>query len=80
MRLIDAEKLQPDVYIARNNDYAISLNQITFAPTIEERPTGHWERDGFGNFFCSNCGRDTRNARYPFFCCNCGADMKGGRE
>ena len=35
MRLIDAEKLIPDVYLAKRGDYAISLNQITFAPTVE---------------------------------------------
>lgn len=96
MRLIDADALSEhkfvsiNCYLKSNYDNGYSrykqgwndaIDAIIYnAPIIEERPQGEWKKDEWGNISCSNCGRDTRNPRYPFFCCYCGTDMKGGRE
>lgn len=100
MRLIDADALIQE--IRENNegyyfnssaereanfakvDYAI--NRIHEAPTVEERPTGHWivigEEQGAFNIIykirkCSNCGWEHSLVIPDNFCPNCGADMRG---
>ena len=43
------------------------------------RPTGRWEGDEKGYFYCSNCGEKPEyQTRTTDFCSNCGADMIEG--
>lgn len=63
---------------------------INWLKTLEERPTGEWEKainlcTDKVVFRCSACGRLVENCSranlaefYPY--CNCGADMRGGAE
>ena len=85
MRLINADKLQPDC-MTKDGKLAISQSQIANAPTVE-LPHGEWKLISsdldFEEYQCSVCGRvmvsyENLNSsklikEYPF--CHCGARM-----
>lgn len=104
MRLIDADALIEDLKylryikpsdIARIQNFEIwrCISAVQDAPTIEERPTGEWnkwedERWGGVWHYCSNCHNDALYKQVDGifkqilsdFCPNCGAKMKGEEE
>ena len=63
-----------------HDGYAVPVEEIYNAPTIEARPVvhGHWKWVGADRwndtYLCSNCGK--MNMDDSNFCPNCGADMR----
>ena len=89
MRLIDADKEINELYKLELTDekdkqsVRFSILVLTNAPTVEERQTAKWIKQGHGiGYRCSNCGKivladDSNELNY---CCNCGAKMRGGTK
>lgn len=90
MRLIDADELKNELsdknYITYTHEYGDAIpvewvmSAIDNAPTVEERPTGHWIKIGeLGlGYKCNKCEEVDVIPRN--FCGYCGADLRGGRE
>ncbi len=94
MRIIDADKLRPDMKIF-TSAYSTELTKcysqeaIDNAPTVDAEPVRHGEwtekKSGKGiwdyYFVCSECHKNTPDKAYiisPDFCPWCGAIMDGG--
>lgn len=78
MRLIDADKLYPDVLT--NKGLAISQSQVANAPTVE-RPKSEWKVLGRGistlcwHLVCPKCNCDMLT-EFTSYCPNCGEPME----
>lgn len=88
MRLIDADKLKPDMEIF-TSAYSTELTKcyskeaIDNAPTVNAEPIKHgkWIKHGgdkYPYYDCSECGNGD-NMAMPY-CAECGAKMDGGEE
>lgn len=97
MRLIDADGLIQEIRESNEGYYFNSsaereahfakvnyaIDRICEAPTVEERPTGHWI-NGYKSFNCSVCGKIAYSWNHfgeyiqvkSNFCPHCGADMR----
>ena len=104
MRLIDADELlkrrrkvvEYDEAGFSIDYFAVPVEEINNAPTVEARPSGEWEDcgwvelDGHGGIStyphegmrCSNCNRAFKKELLwkDNFCPNCGCDMRGGKN
>lgn len=64
--------LDSDRWVIRDID-----KEIKSLPSVD-RPTGEWEHDVDGHFFCTNCKKYPEyQVRMSDYCPNCGADMRG---
>ena len=78
MRLIDADKLYPDVMT--NKGVAISQSQLANAQSVQPSRKGHWVHFSQSDD-CSECGYSTGKYESPSnFCPNCGCRMVGDTE
>lgn len=90
MRLIDADALSATMakYIEENRNASdLFLNgcadgayhyqfAVDHAQTIDERKTGKWEKDIYGNVVCSKCKRKPICGNLTAYCPHCGAKME----
>lgn len=92
MRLIDADKLKPDVktftsaYSEELTEF-YSQEAIDNAPTVDADPVRHGEwqdRYSNGDWYCSECGaiveKDEQSRHNWYRCYHCGAKMDGGED
>ena len=79
MRLIDADELKKKaiIHFYTTNYFSHIMDMIDEAPTVEERQTAKWIKQGHGiGYRCSNCGKIVMadDSNELNFCCNCGAE------
>lgn len=85
MRLIDADLLEPDADYDDGDCWAVSMNQIKGAPTIEERKKGEWiditnDESLDKEYECSVCGYELFYSNPTKYCPNCGAECVTGEN
>lgn len=88
MRLIDADKLEPDTDYDDGEYFAYSKAQIENAPTIELEQTRKWTMVGkwiiqknTRNAMCPSCHKSFKDVydmdNYDHYCRHCGLAMDG---
>lgn len=60
-----------------NGNPAEIVAATEYLMSLEERKTGKWEKDIYGNVVCSECKRKPICGNLTAYCPHCGAKMEG---
>lgn len=78
--LISRKRLKNTILLGNYDTRSKILSAIDNAPTVLERPQGHWICEDVLHclYYCSNCR--TNGEHIQPFCAWCGADMRGANN